>query len=607
MDRSIRRWSKRRSRSTGAPLGDELVGQAPGVEVLQRAGVHAERPGQVGLGVAPLQHGHVDAGLGEVAGEQQAGGPGADDRDGGRASSAWSYVLSGVRDRLLWAGSAGPPPRWAARRPRPATGTSANQPAIASGAVPSRTSATSTPVRAGSQAASDRADAADGADHHQPGGAAAAISSWQPPSALSRTRGPIRGHRARPIARASGRRSAAPAATSSRAGRYQSRPTVSGTAGPARSAPSAQAARARTDRSGRRCRRAATQATAEPGRRSAGPAATGASLAPVHSGMPAAERSPGRARRRRRGSRRRPPSRSPADGAASRGSSGHRRERSGAASAGRRAPGSRPGRSAAGARPAGSRAANRGAKVGAAPVVASRSIRSVIWFMCCRAMPWLVARRWMRCSSRPASSWTRAVVRASVVGDHAVGGGGGGVHVRVCLTQNRSPSVREDARQQLGDAEHQRAQPLPVEHQAVAVALDLVVAAAEPGEAVAGLLLVGDQRLGRVDRAARRAPPSAAGSAIQCTRGPSARSRSTRAASVVRRQPAGPRTGRGWCAGRRSRRTAGRRAARPAGASATCATRAPAGPSGSRVTVGPQSPRRRQPSTRFSSAQPRPT
>ena len=51
--------------------------------MLQRPGVDAERPGQVGLRAAPLEHGHVHAGLGQVAGEQQPGGPGPDDRDGG--------------------------------------------------------------------------------------------------------------------------------------------------------------------------------------------------------------------------------------------------------------------------------------------------------------------------------------------------------------------------------------------------------------------------------------------------------------------------------------------------------------------------------------------
>ena len=82
VDRSIRMWSNRLSRAT-APLAEQLVGQAPGVEVLQRAGVDAERPGQVGLGVAPLQHGHVHARLREITREQQAGRPGADDGDGG--------------------------------------------------------------------------------------------------------------------------------------------------------------------------------------------------------------------------------------------------------------------------------------------------------------------------------------------------------------------------------------------------------------------------------------------------------------------------------------------------------------------------------------------
>ena len=68
-------------------------------------------------------------------------------------------------------------------------GTSANQPTIASGAVPSSTSPTSTPVRAGSQAARTSATPLTAPIAVSHGGAAAAMSSSQRPSALSSTRG----------------------------------------------------------------------------------------------------------------------------------------------------------------------------------------------------------------------------------------------------------------------------------------------------------------------------------------------------------------------------------------------------------------------------------
>ncbi len=63
--------------------GDEVVGEAPGVEEFEGAGVHGERPGEVGLGTALLQHGDAQAGRGEVSGQQQAGRPGADHDDVG--------------------------------------------------------------------------------------------------------------------------------------------------------------------------------------------------------------------------------------------------------------------------------------------------------------------------------------------------------------------------------------------------------------------------------------------------------------------------------------------------------------------------------------------
>ena len=72
---------------------------------------------------------------------------------------------------------------------------------------------------------------------------------------------------------------------------------------------------------------------------------------------------------------------------------------------------------------------------------------------------------------------------------------------------------------------------LAVEHQAVPVALDVVVAAPEPDEAVLGLLLVGDQRLGRVDRATHPSLALGAGSVIHCTASPGNPVRSTSASS----------------------------------------------------------------------------
>jgi hypothetical protein len=53
--------------------GHEFVGHAAGVQLLQRAGVHGERPGQVGhLGVA-LEHHAPHPGPSQVTGQQQPG------------------------------------------------------------------------------------------------------------------------------------------------------------------------------------------------------------------------------------------------------------------------------------------------------------------------------------------------------------------------------------------------------------------------------------------------------------------------------------------------------------------------------------------------------
>jgi hypothetical protein len=64
------------------PGRHHLLGEAPHVEQFERAGVHTERSGEVRAGCAALQHRDVDAGSGEVAGEQQAGRSGPDDDDG---------------------------------------------------------------------------------------------------------------------------------------------------------------------------------------------------------------------------------------------------------------------------------------------------------------------------------------------------------------------------------------------------------------------------------------------------------------------------------------------------------------------------------------------
>ena len=56
----------------GTGLG-ELVGETPDLQLLHGPGVHSERPGHVRLTRAPLQHGDPHPGLGQVAGQQQAG------------------------------------------------------------------------------------------------------------------------------------------------------------------------------------------------------------------------------------------------------------------------------------------------------------------------------------------------------------------------------------------------------------------------------------------------------------------------------------------------------------------------------------------------------
>ncbi len=85
--------------------GDEVVGEAAGVEEFEGAGVHGERPGEVGLGGALLQHRDAQAGGGEVAGQQQAGRPGADHDDVGDGLLLGHVSAPGARTaagRRVW-------------------------------------------------------------------------------------------------------------------------------------------------------------------------------------------------------------------------------------------------------------------------------------------------------------------------------------------------------------------------------------------------------------------------------------------------------------------------------------------------------------------------
>ena len=166
------------------------------------------------------------------------------------ARCAWSYVLSGGREGFCAAGLAGPSAAIGSATTATSTGTSANQPAIASGAVPSRTSATSTPVRAGSQAARTSAVPLTAPTAMSHGGAAAAMSSWQPPSTLSSTCGQW-ATTARADSRAPSATASAPAATSSAAGAHASTPTVVRHSRPGPANASAHAARCPGDRSAR--------------------------------------------------------------------------------------------------------------------------------------------------------------------------------------------------------------------------------------------------------------------------------------------------------------------------------------------------------------------
>jgi hypothetical protein len=56
-----------------APGGDQRVGEAAGIEQLQRPGMDDERPRQVRRPRVALQHQHIQARRGEIAGQQQAG------------------------------------------------------------------------------------------------------------------------------------------------------------------------------------------------------------------------------------------------------------------------------------------------------------------------------------------------------------------------------------------------------------------------------------------------------------------------------------------------------------------------------------------------------
>ncbi len=77
----------------------QFVGEAARVELFEAAGVHGHRAGQVAeAGGAPLQQGDAQAGDGEVPGEQQSGGAGADHEDvGGLAGARGGRGVRGVR------------------------------------------------------------------------------------------------------------------------------------------------------------------------------------------------------------------------------------------------------------------------------------------------------------------------------------------------------------------------------------------------------------------------------------------------------------------------------------------------------------------------------
>ena len=270
--------------------------------------------------------------------------------------------------RLLWAGIAGPRPRSAARRPRPAAGPSANQPAIASGAVPSRTSATRTPVRAGSQAARTSAMPLAAPIGHEPRRRRCRHEQLAEAEHAEQHLRPMRSDRARRFARAvcDGQRARRhqqggrdPRQDADR--RRHSRP------GPA--SPSAHAARCpAADPAGGPD--GPPPGRARPGRRSAGPARPGRACRPVQSGMtapsvawtrPAAPSSSA------------PAVPSPAATRARVTASPSRA--SGAASGGRRGPDDRPGRRTTGAprRAAGRRTAGRTSRRALAP--RGRSVR----------------------------------------------------------------------------------------------------------------------------------------------------------------------------------------------------------------------------------------
>ena len=133
--------------------------------------------------------------------------------------------------------------------------------------------------------------------------------------------------------------------------------------------------------------------------------------------------------------------------------------------------------------------------------------------------------------------------------------------------------------------EDERAQPLTVEHQPVAVPLDLVVAVPEPDEAVQGLLLVRESAPPRRRSAAGTARPSGRVDDPVHRQRRSRPAGSTRPVRASGAAPGGRCTDPGWCADGRSRRTAALDCG-VAGPSATCATRAASSPSGSSVTVG---------------------
>ena len=198
-------------------------------------------------------------------------------------------------------------------------------------------------------------------------------------------------------------------------------------------------------------------------------------------------------------------------------------------------------------------------------------------------------------------SW---VARSSGVGrgQHAVRCGGLGVYVSRLFHPERVAGLARRGRQQLGQTPQRKTHALRIQRDAVPVQLKRIVAAAEPGEAVQGLLPVEGERPGGVDQEpteVRHRPgfgdpgDGHSGKRGRVHQGP--QGLRDIGPGLVRAPVGVPIAD---CLVRGPRCSA-------AGVNVSCATRAPETPSGSSSTRGSR-PRARQPRVRFSSAQPRP-